>query len=215
MARRVLITGGAGFIGSHLADLLLAHGWSVRILDRLLPQVHAGGAIPNYIKPDTELVVGDVRNAETVEQALRKVDAVVHLAAAISGGRSMHEIDSCTEINELGTAVLLDALAKRPVERLVCASSMSIYGEGPARTKRGEIVEPKKRSTEQLHRAAWELEDENGDPLTPLPTPESKLPSLSSVYARNKYYQERLCLIAGKTSAIPTVALPLFPLYPP
>ncbi|HVY59610.1 MAG TPA: SDR family NAD(P)-dependent oxidoreductase [Xanthobacteraceae bacterium] len=212
---RVLITGGAGFIGSHVADLLLANGYSVRLLDNLDPQVHTAGTAPDYLNPDAELVVGDVRDADAVERALRNVDAVVHLAAAVGVGQSMYEIKSYTQVNELGTAVLLEALARRPVAKLVCASSMSIYGEGLARRQNGEVVNPDERSLEQLRRGIWELQDEDGADLQPLPTPESKRPSLSSVYALNKYAQERLCLIVGKAYGIPTIALRFFNVYGP
>jgi len=127
----------------------------------------------------------------------------------------MYEIVSYTQTNDCGTAVLLEALARRPVERLLCASSMSIYGEGLARNRRGEIIAPAERSPEQLRAARWELEDEDGTPLTPLPTPETKEPSLSSVYALNKYVQERLCLIAGRAYDMPTLALRFFNVYGP
>lgn len=215
MAKLALVTGGAGFIGSHVTDLLLSAGYSVRILDSLSPQVHGSGARPDYLDPDAELIVGDVRDADAVERALADVDIVVHLAAAVGVGQSMYEIVNYTQVNELGTAVLLDALSRHPVERLVVASSMSIYGEGLARRESGEVVNPEERPLAQLRRGQWELLDEEGHPLEPLPTPESKTPSLSSVYALNKYSQERLCLIVGKAYGIPTVALRFFNVYGP
>jgi dTDP-L-rhamnose 4-epimerase len=214
-AVRVLITGGAGFIGSHLADLLLSAGCSVRILDCLSPQVHPEGRVPDYLHSDTEFIAGDVRDRETVERALRGIDAVIHFAAAVGVGQSMYEITSYTQTNVVGTAVLLEALAKRPVGRLVCASSMSIYGEGLARRTNGEIVAPDERTIEQLRRGTWELEDAQGEPLTPVPTPEIKPPALSSVYALNKYSQERLCLMVGKAYGIPTLALRFFNVFGP
>jgi dTDP-L-rhamnose 4-epimerase len=215
MARNVLITGGAGFIGSHLADLLLATGYNVRILDCLSPQVHPHGSVPNYLTKEAELIRGDVRDADAVERGLRGVDAVIHLAAAVGVGQSMYELVAYTEVNELGTAILLEALTRHPVERLVCASSMSIYGEGLARRSDGTIVVPEERSVEQLRRGAWDLVDDDGQPLTPLPTPESKPAALSSVYALNKFNQERLCLMIGKAYGIPTVALRFFNVYGP
>jgi len=215
MAKRVLITGGAGFIGSHLTDLLLSTGYSVRVLDNLSPQIHRNGQHPGYLSRDAELVVGDIRDEDRVARALRGADAVIHLAAAVGVGQSMYEIVSYTQTNDCGTAVLLEALARHPVARLVCASSMSIYGEGSARNRKGEIIAPAERSPEQLRAARWELEDEDGAPLTPLPTPETKQPSLSSVYALNKYTQERLCLIAGRAYAIPAIALRFFNVYGP
>jgi dTDP-L-rhamnose 4-epimerase len=216
MPKRVLITGGAGFIGSHVTDRLLASGYLVRLLDNLNSQVHGPGAArPTYLDDDAELIVGDVRDRNTVEQALRGVDAVIHLAAAVGVGQSMYDIVSYVQVNEVGTAVLLEALAKQPVERLLVASSMSIYGEGLARRSNGELVSPQDRPLEQLRRGAWELQDADGNVLTPVPTPESKQPSLSSVYALNKYAQERMSLIVGKAYDMPTVALRFFNVYGP
>jgi dTDP-L-rhamnose 4-epimerase len=215
MNKRVLLTGGAGFIGSYVADRLLAAGRSVVLLDNLSPQVHPSGERPHYMSSDAELVVGDIRNPEAVARALKGVDAVVHLASVVGVGQSMYEIVSYTQINDVGTAVLLEALARNPVERLVCASSMSVYGEGLARRADGRTVNPEERPIEQLRRGGWELLDDDGEPLTPLPTPEDKQPSLSSVYALNKFNQERMCLVIGKAYGIPTVALRFFNAYGP
>ncbi len=214
--KRVLITGGAGFIGSHLADRLLADRYAVRLLDNLSPQVHgADRQVPAYLNRDAELIVGDVCDAEVVRQALEGVDVVVHLAAKVGVGQSMYAIAEYTETNNLGTAVLLEALSKRPVERLVVASSMSLYGEGLCRDQDGRIVGEAARSLEQLKAGQWELTDSRGQALTPLPTPESKRPSLASIYALSKYDQECLCLITGRAYGIPTVALRLFNVYGP
>jgi dTDP-L-rhamnose 4-epimerase len=216
MSKRVLITGGAGFIGSHLSDLLLAAGMTVRVLDNLTPQVHGSDCHrPHYLDASTELIIGDVRDRQAVERALRNVDAVVHLAASVGVGQSMYDIASYVQVNDVGTAVLLEALAKQPVERLVVASSMSIYGEGLARRPDGELVLPEERSIEQLRAGRWELCDRDGQILAPVATPESKQPSLSSVYALNKYVQERMALIVGKAYGIPTVALRFFNVYGP
>ncbi len=216
MTSRVLITGGAGFIGSHLADLLLAHGYSVRVLDNLAPQVHGPSVQrPQYLNSGAELIIGDVRNPDTVATALHDTDAVIHLAASVGVGQSMYDIASYVGVNEVGTAVLLEALIKRPVKRLVVASSMSVYGEGLARNERGTLVCPQERSREQLQRGQWELETAAGERLEPVPTPESKTPTLSSVYALNKYAQERLCLIASRAYSIPAVALRFFNVFGP
>jgi dTDP-L-rhamnose 4-epimerase len=212
--RRVLITGGAGFIGSHLTDLLLSHGYEVRILDSLLPQVHGEDAVrPAWLAPDAELVRGDVRDPAAVRRAVMGVDGVVHLAAAVGVGQSMYRIADYAGVNDLGTAVLLEALIARPVGRLVVASSMSVYGEGLAKDRRGHLVEPEERSKDQLERGRFELEDGDGAPLEPVPTPESKRPSLSSVYALGKYCQERLCLVFGRAYRVPTVALRFFNVF--
>lgn len=214
MRQRVLITGGAGFIGSHLTDLLLQQNYDVRILDCLSAQVHgASGQPPAYLSAGAELVVGDVRNPEAVMRSLDGVDCVVHLAATVGVGQSMYDMVSYIDINERGTAVLLEALAQRPVQRLVVASSMSVYGEGATQDLTGLPVNASERSLAQLRRGVWDLEDESGERLVAVPTPESKQPSLTSVYALNKYAQERLCLIAGRAYNLPTVALRFFNVY--
>jgi dTDP-L-rhamnose 4-epimerase len=171
----------------------------VRVLDSLVPQVHADapGAQPD--------VVGDVRDPETVRRALDGVDSVVHLAARVGVGQSMYEMAEYTSANSLGTAVLLEALAERPVRKLVVASSMSIYGEGLYRGG-----EPGERTRAMLERRQWDFPG-----LEPLPTPEAKRPALSSIYALTKYDQERACLVAGAAYGIPTVALRLFNVYGP
>lgn len=214
--RNVLITGGAGFIGSHLADELLAQGYKVRALDVLSPQVHGEDRRrPNYLHEDVELVVGDVCDREAVDRALQGIDAVFHLAAAVGVGQSMYEVAHYTRTNNLGTAVLLEALIAKPVQRLVVASSMSLYGEGLYRDTAGQVCEAGERSLDQLRRADWELRDARGDVLRPVPTPETKSPTLASVYALSKYDQERMTLLIGRAYNIPTVALRFFNAYGP
>lgn len=214
MNKTILITGGAGFIGSHLADELLSHGYHVRALDNLSPQVHGPNAPrPDYLHPDVELITGDVRNPETVRRALDGVDAVYHFAAMVGVGQSMYEIARYTDVNNMGTATLLEALIEKPVERLVVASSMSVYGEGLYRAPDGAVAEGRDRTLDQLKAREWEVRDANGDVLTPYPTPETKTPNLASVYALSKYDQERLCLITGRAYNIPTVALRFFNVY--
>jgi len=214
--QHVLITGGAGFIGSHVAVELLSRGYRVRVLDNLTPQVHGPNrARPDYLSRDVELIVEDVRNAAAVRRALSGIDAVFHLAAAVGVGQSMYEIAEYTSINCLGTAILLQELIKRPVARLVVASSMSVYGEGLYRTCGGAIVENACRSVEQVKSGDWEPGDDAGRKLIPLPTPESKATSLSSIYALSKLDQERMCLMIGRTYGIPAVALRFFNVYGP
>jgi dTDP-L-rhamnose 4-epimerase len=211
----VLITGGAGFIGSHLADALITRGDRVRVLDSLDPQVHGATDRPTYLHEAVELQVGDVRDRAAVEAALRDVDAVVHLAAAVGVGQSMYAVEKYTSVNALGTAVLLEALAHRRVSRLIVASSMSVYGEGLYSTVEGEIADASTRTLDDLKRGQWEPRDDRGRALTPLPTPETKSPSLESVYALGKYDQERLCLLLGRAYGIPTLALRFFNVYGP
>jgi dTDP-L-rhamnose 4-epimerase len=216
MKKRILVTGGAGFIGSHVVDLLLAVGHDVRVLDNLTPQVHGqGNGRPDYLDDEAELIIGDVRDPAAVGQALRGVDAVIHLAADVGVGQSMYNIVSYVQTNEVGTAVLLEALSKHPVERLLVASSMSVYGEGMARRRDGRLVSPPDRTVEQLRVGAWNTQDIDGEVLTPVPTPETKQPSLSSIYALNKFVQERMSLIVGRAYGIPTVALRFFNVYGP
>jgi len=216
VASRILITGGAGFIGSHLADNLLRRGYKVRALDNLSPQVHGADATrPRYLDPDVELIEGDVRDPEAVREALRGVDGVFHFAAMVGVGQSMYELAQYTAVNNLGTAVLLEALIERPVERLVVASSMSIYGEGLYKTPSGRLVTCTDRSLDELRRRRWEPQNGKLETLTPVPTPETKAPALASVYALSKYDQERMCFITGAAYGIPTVALRFFNAYGP
>ena len=213
-AKKVLITGGAGFVGSHLADHLLERGYAVRALDNLSPQVHGPSVKrPQYLAPDVELITGDIRDEAAVATAIKEVDAVYHFAATVGVGQSMYEIANYTSINGDGTAILLEALAKRPVERLVVASSMSVYGEGLYRAADGELVAGQERSLEQLRAHDWEVRDVDGEPLLPVPTPETKCPALPSVYAISKYQQERLCMTVGPAYGISSVALRFFNIY--
>lgn len=211
--KNILITGGAGFIGSHLCDELINHGYTVRVLDSLISQVHGPNAErPEYLNPQVELLVGDVRDKEKVLQALEGIDAVYHFAARVGVGQSMYEVNEYTDVNNRGTAVLLEALIQHPVKRLIVASSMSIYGEGLYHTEDGQVVEGTNRTLAQLKAGEWEL-SRNGSALTPIPTPESKTPTLASVYALSKYDQEVMSLICGKAYNIPTVALRFFNVY--
>ena len=213
---RVLITGGAGFIGSHTSDVLLDAGYKVTILDNLTAQVHGPSRQPpSYLNPEADLILGDVTDSAAVDRALRGVDLVLHLASTVGVGQSMYDMVSYVRNNEVGTATLLEALARRPVARLVVASSMSVYGEGLCRDGAKRLVYPAERSTQQLRNARWELQGASGRALEPVPTPETKPPSLSSVYALNKYAQERLCLMVGKSYGIPAAALRFFNVYGP
>ncbi len=218
MYRHVLITGGAGFIGSHLADELLRRGCQVRVLDNLSPQVHGPERQrPKYLDPRVELVVGDIRDRAAVDKALAGIDVVYHFAAAVGVGQSMYQIEEYTSVNNLGTAVVMEAIvaSQRPLQRLVVASSMSIYGEGLYRDAAGRVGSGQGRDLEQLKRADWEVHGEDGAALTPVPTPESKEVSLESVYALSKYDQERMTLLLGRAYGIPTVALRFFNVFGP
>lgn len=212
----VLITGGAGFIGSHVADELLDLGCKVRVLDTLNPQVHGEERRrPDYLAEDVELIVGDVRDRDVLRRALGDIDAVIHFAAAVGVGQSMYRVEDYVSVNDVGTAVLLEALAQKPVGKLVVASSMSVYGEGLYRARSGRLVGNAQRSLARLRAGRWEPEDIDEEPLVAIPTPEAKEPALESVYALSKYDQERLCLILGRAYRIPTVALRFFNVYGP
>ena len=212
--QRILITGGAGFIGSRLADELLEAGYQVRVFDNLAAQVHGkDNAPPAYLSKDVELVRGDIRDQAAVQRALGGMDAVFHFAAMVGVGQSMYEVAQYTAVNNQGTANLLQAMLEHPVEKLIVASSMSLYGEGLYRNADGALVPGTERSLTQLKRHDWEVYDEDGELLTPVATPESKLPTLASIYALSKFDQERMCLLLGRAYQIPTVALRFFNVY--
>jgi dTDP-L-rhamnose 4-epimerase len=220
MEKTVLITGGAGFIASHCAAAFLRSGYRVRALDNLDPQIHGPERKPpSYLERGVELLVGDIRSAKTVRRALAGVDAVLHLAARVGVGQSMYEVADYTDVNSHGTAVLLEAMIeraqRRPFDRLVVASSMSIYGEGHYRASNGQLLDNLERSSTQLKKGLWEPMDAYGHVCVAVPTDESKLPSMLSVYALSKYDQERLCLLVGGAYDIQTVALRFFNVYGP
>ncbi|MCX5738701.1 MAG: SDR family NAD(P)-dependent oxidoreductase, partial [Proteobacteria bacterium] len=213
---KVLVTGGAGFIGSHLVDALLAQGYAVRVLDVLDPQVHGSQQQrPAYLHSAAELQVGDVRDHAAVRRALDGVEVVFHEAAAVGVGQSMYEIERYVSVNTLGAAVLLEELVaqRAQLRRVVVASSMSIYGEGAYRDPDGALAFPRLRSNEQLEARRWEFADAQGRPLVPAPTPESKPLVPTSVYAVTKRDHEELFLAIGEAYDIPTVALRYFNVY--
>jgi len=214
---RVLITGGAGFIGSHLADRLLSDGHEVRALDDLDPQVHEGGARPDYLDPAVELVVADVRDHDALGKAMDDADAVVHFAAAVGVGQSMYEIERYTAINSLGCAALLEEVVARRdrIRKVLVASSMSIYGEGQhANPQTGEHgLAPGLRPEAQLARREWDVLADDGTPLVPEPTSEEKPLRPTSVYAVGKRDHEELTLAVGAAYGIPAVALRFFNVY--
>jgi dTDP-L-rhamnose 4-epimerase len=216
MKGTVLITGGAGFIGSHVAAELLKAGYHVRVLDSLVTQVHGETPDrPSYLHRDAEFILGDVRNPEAVDDALAGVDAVYHFVALVGVGQSMYQTAEYTSVNNLGTAVLLERLVKRPVNKLIVASSMSVYGEGLYVTEDDKPYMQATRSTQQLKAHEWEMVTPDGQRLRPVPTPETKQPSLASIYALSKYDQEQMCLIMGRAYGVPAVALRFFNAYGP
>ena len=214
MATRVLVTGGAGFIGCHLARALLAQGYDVRVLDSLIDQVHTSTATRNPVLDHVDLIRADVRDLDRVSAALQGVDNVIHLAAEVGVGQSMYAIDRYVSVNDGGTAVLFQALIDRPVARVVVASSMSVYGEGLYRTASGERMDDVTRHTGRPG-GGWDPLGPDGGPLKPMATPEWKRPNLASVYALTKYVQERLTLTVAPAYGMQGVALRLFNVYGP
>jgi len=214
----VLVTGGAGFIGSFTVDLLVERGYDVIILDILEPQVHQGKA-PEYLNEKAKFIKGDVRDKELLTRLAKEVDAVIHLAAAVGVGQSMYQIEKYIEYNTRGTATLLDILVNKEndVKKLIVASSMSIYGEGKYYCEKCEANRyPELRGEEQLANKIWDpLCPECKTPLKPLPTDEDKPLMPTSIYALSKRHQEEICLLTGKTYGIPTVALRYFNAYGP
>ena len=214
---RILITGGAGFIGSHLSDLLIEKGYQVRALDNLDPQVHGENACrPGYLAPEVELIIGDVRNHSDVERALEGCGMLVHFAAAVGVGQSMYRIEHYTSVNALGSAVVLEEAVKRRnfLKKMLVASSMSIYGEGLYRCPVCGSFAPELRPSEQLSQHKWEVCcPECGEQADPLAVPETKPLHPTSIYAVNKRSQEEMFLATGQAYEIPTVAMRFFNVY--
>lgn len=213
----VLVTGGAGFIGSHLVDALVRDGHQVRVLDSLEPQVHEGRK-PDYLNKGAEYQWADVRNRDAISKALSGMDVVFHEAAMVGVGQSMYQIERYVAANVLGTSVLLDVIVNErvPLRKLIVASSMSIYGEGQYRCPKCGPVFPALRPESQLARREWEMRCPTcGQPVAPEGTTEDKPLSPTSVYAVSKRDQEELCLSVGRSFGIPTVALRYFNVYGP
>jgi len=217
MAKRILLTGGAGFIGSHIADRFLADGWKVRALDCLDPQVHGPDQCrPEYLDPRVELIVGDICDRDLVKEAIQDVDIVSHHAANVGVGQSMYEIERYSRTNALGCGVLLDVVANEThtIKKLMVASSMSIYGEGLYQSASGKQITNAVRPLERLQAHRWEVPDpETGEDLMPLATPETKPIEPSSVYAIHKRDHEELVRVVGRAYGIPTVAFRYFNVY--
>ena len=214
---RVLVTGGAGFIGSHLVDTLLAAGEQVRVLDNLDPLAHPDG-VPAHLDPQAELLVGDLRDRETVDRALDDVDRVFHLGGVVGNGESMINIRRAVDANSAGTATLLEAVLERRdrVRRLVAASSMVVYGEGSYRCPTHGLRSPTLRPTAQLRRREWEPRcDDCEAELTPIATHESAPLRPTSVYGITKRDQEELVLVLGRAYGLETVALRYLNVYGP
>lgn len=214
----ILVTGGAGFIGSFLAERLLAVGHQVRILDILDSQVHPQG-LPAYISPEVDFRVGDIRDKETCQAALEGVDAVVHCASAVGVAQSLYRVAHYVDVNVRGTAILLECLAEQrpPLQKLVMLTSMTQYGEGLyRRPSDGQLMRVDIRSEEEIRRWGWEpVCQETGEPLEPVPTPEDAALLARNVYALTKRYQEELSLNLSRVYGYAVICLRLFNVYGP
>lgn len=219
LGKHALVTGGAGFIGSHLVDELLRRDFAVTVLDALLPQVHADAELdsdgwPIYLNRQARRIRGNLLDDGVFEHALDGVTHLVHLAASVGVGQSMTNIVDYTRNNAMTAAIVLETLSRRQhkVERVAVASSMSIYGEGAYVNAAGNRIVPDLRSPAQLQRQQWEPMA-NGQVLQPIATDEDKPLEPASIYAINKRDHEEMFLAVGRALDIPTVALRLFNVY--
>jgi dTDP-L-rhamnose 4-epimerase len=216
--RDILVTGGAGYIGSHLVDALVAREYRVTVLDSLEPQVHRSGAWPSYANPRAKYVRGEVRDRAVFEPLVLASDAVVHFGAAVSVGQSMYQIDRYVDVNTRGTALLLDILVntKHHVRKVIVASSIGVYGEGAYRCPTHGVVAPAIRPESQLAARDWEQRcPACRAHVASIPTPEDKPLYRDNIYSMTKYHQEEMVLLIGKTYGIPAVAPRFFNVYGP
>jgi len=214
---KILITGGAGFIGSHTADLLIKKGHSVRILDLLDPQIHGKNAsFPDYLHPDIETMYGDVCQPKDVEKAVEGIDAVYHFAALTGVGQSMYDMRNYIYTNSVGTATLLETLVKQNVSlnRFVLASSRAVYGEGSHHCNEHGVIYPSLRLRIDLDKGIFnQLCPHCKKPLDPIPTIENRPLDPLSVYAETKKHQEDYCRYAANTFGLPVTILRYFNVF--
>lgn len=214
---KVLVTGGAGFIGSHTVDLLIEKGYDVVILDNLEPQVH-GNKEPDYLNKEAKFIRGDVRNPEDWLNALDGCDAIIHLASMVGMGQSMYQPVRYLDINTLGTAMMFQTIMQKriPIDKIVVASSISIYGEGAYNCINHGATHPHVRTEQQLKNKKWEHACQHcNELLESAPTPEAKPLQNLSTYAVSKHAQEIISINYGIALGTPTVALRYFNTYGP
>ncbi len=215
---KVLVTGGAGFIGSFLVDKLIKEGYEVIVYDNLDKQVHIDGKKPDYLNPKAKFILGDVLDYKKLKKVVVGCDYVFHFASKVGVGQSQYEIKKYVDVNISGTANLLDILVniKNKVKKLIVAGSMSSYGEGLYSCKTCGNVRPHLRSEKQLSNRDWELNcPKCSSKLKPIPIPETEHFNCNSIYALTKKEQEEMSLIIGKTYSLPTVVLRFFNVYGP
>jgi dTDP-L-rhamnose 4-epimerase len=204
--KRALVTGGAGLIGSHVTDLLVREGWTVRVLDNLEPNTHKRGK-PAWINAAADFMKGDVRDRDAITAALDKIDIVFHQAAY---GGYMPEIAKYVHVNSLGTAQMLEVIREKnlPIKKVIVASSQAVYSEGAGACPKHGLVFPSVRPVEQLRRGDWAVHCPICDAITKsVLTPENAPVGGETVYGLTKVDQEKLVLLWGKQTGIPTVAL--------
>jgi dTDP-L-rhamnose 4-epimerase len=213
---KVLVTGGAGFIGSHLVDKLVAMDKEVVVVDNLEPQVHTRKR--DYLNPKAQYLFEDIRDENVLAKTLEGVKLIFHEAAVVGVGQSMYQVKKYVDVNTMATAKLLDILVNKEhdVKKLIVASSMSIYGEGAYECDDCGIMYPELRTEEQLKQREWEMKcPKCGKNLKPIQTREDKPLHPTSIYAITKRDQEEMCLTVGRAYGIPTVALRYFNIYGP
>lgn len=214
--KKILVSGGAGFIGSHLVDGLIEKGYQVRILDNLYKQIHPTGKLPDYFNKKAEFIKGDVTKRSDWLKALKGIDAVFHLAAAVGVGQSMYEVEHYVKVNSLGTAIFLDILANSNpgVKKMIVAASMSSYGEGSYKCEKCGIIRPPLRDEDKLEKRDFDVYCPScGEIVTPIPTGEDAKQNSNSIYAIGKKEQEEMVLNIGMAYNLPAVALRYFNVY--
>lgn len=218
LRKKILVTGGAGFVGSHLVDELIKRGNEVKILDNLDEQVHPGGKRPDYLHSDAEFIHGDVRDYELFKKALQDTEIIYHQAAVVGVGQSQYQIKRYIDTNVGGTANLLDIIVnhKHHVEKIIIAASMSSYGEGSYHCPNCGSICPETRGVDQLQKKRWEIICHQCNATAePLSTPEEKLQKCTSIYAQSKKGQEEMALTIGQAFGIPMVILRYFNIFGP